>query len=475
MKRLLVYLFIVFGLGLIFGVNANADDDIKKLASDIKYHVDYYKDSKNLSIFKCKKPSFSKKNIGQSLSSESYSGGVNRFKAKFMNKEKRDKFQNLFDDYVVIYEEIAGIGEVDPKFFVKKSFKKNEKNLYFSPNSFSLYPLFNMSKTNAKSFFTFNASPIYKISGNSRHRSSRDINQSDVLTVYEFNSSSDSSIQKITSHMYFPGYHRNMSNLAYYFDNNYNGVNDHKIYDVIKNIKNDVFKLKNSNYVGISSYQICDKIYFSKNPKQNNEKKNLEDVIPKELISKKKDGEIFLKGNSKIYNISPLEKCDSNLTIWTNCIADYEMSNAPQEIYNDLVEANNVVFYRGELKNNYPHGVGILHFKDGTNTFVIFDNGQLKKLTSYEGAKGYMIRELIELSLKKEKTKIFEPKPGYAICRSVWKQLISIRNTKNIDTFGYEKINAYLETAFDLMLAYKGTNALDYGNCEKLLSLSLAN
>ena len=61
---------------------------------------------------------------------------------------------------------------------------------------------------------------------------------------------------------------------------------------------------------------------------------------------------------------------------------------------------------------------------------------------------------------------------GYEICRSTWKQLISIRNTKSKNTPDYYKIDAFVETAFELMLNYKGTNALDTGNCEKLLSLA---
>ena len=74
--------------------------------------------------------------------------------------------------------------------------------------------------------------------------------------------------------------------------------------------------------------------------------------------------------------------------------------------------------------------------------------------------------------LKANQANTYIAKPGYEVCRSTWKQLISIRNTKSKNTPDYYKIDAFVETAFELMLTYKGTNALDTGNCEKLLSLA---
>ncbi len=444
---------------------------VTKKEEKISYNLDYYKDYKNLSIFKCQKSNINSRRLAPIwLSGEgSTHDGLNQFKAVFMNQEKKNEFQNVFDDYIVIYTAEAGILEGDPKFFAKHFFKRNEKNLNFSSNNFTLdYPLFNMSKLNSKSFFTFNASSIYWSRG--KHKSPEDVLYSDTLSFYEFKYIDDNSFQKIISHMYFPSTHRSMNNLAYYFDNNYNGVNDHNMYDLITKIKNSVFKTKANDYVGINSYQTCNKIYVSENPKNLNNKKNIEAVIPKELIVKK-DGVIYIKGNAEAFDTSPLEKCDLNATIWTNCKAAYEMSNAPPEIYNDLVEANNVILYRGEFKNNYPHGSGTLQFKDVTFTYVIFENGQLKKLTDYEGARAYQVDKYMKM-LKANQANTYIAKPGYEICRSTWKQLISIRNTKSKNTPDYYKIDAFVETAFELMLTYKGTNALDTGNCEKLLSLA---
>ena len=106
--------------------------------------------------------------------------------------------------------------------------------------------------------------------------------------------------------------------------------------DLTQKVKAAFIKSNVNDYVGINSYQTCNKIYVSENPKNLNNKKNIEAVIPKELIVKK-DGVIYIKGNAEAFDTSPLENCDVNATIWTNCKAAYEMSIAPPEIYNDLV------------------------------------------------------------------------------------------------------------------------------------------
>lgn len=194
------------------------------------------------------------------------------------------------------------------------------------------------------------------------------------------------------------------------------------------------------------------------------------ELIPSELVVKK-DGITYIKGNPGAFDTSPLEICDEAAVIWNNCKASYDMSTAPAEIYNDLVEANNVSVYRGEFKDNFPHGSGTLQFKDGTFTYVIFDNGRLKKLTDHKGTKAYQLKKLMEI-LKTQPMNSYQAKPGYEICRSTWKQLILIRNTHSKNTSSYHKIDGFVETAFELMSGYKGTNAMDTGNCEKLLSLA---
>lgn len=192
-------------------------------------------------------------------------------------------------------------------------------------------------------------------------------------------------------------------------------------------------------------------------------------TIPNELVVKK-NGLTYIKGNPAAFDTSPLEICDETALIWNNCKAAYEMSTAPPQIYNNLIDPKNISIYRGEFKDNLPHGSGTLQFNDGTFTYVIFDNGELRELTNYEGAKAYQVKKYME-ELKKIKKNSFQPKPGYEICRSSWKQLINIRNSFAKNNPNYYRVDALVQTAFDLMLTYKGTNAKDTGNCEKLLSL----
>ena len=193
-------------------------------------------------------------------------------------------------------------------------------------------------------------------------------------------------------------------------------------------------------------------------------------TIPNELVVKK-NGFTYIKGNPAAFDTSPLEICDETAPIWNNCKAAYEMSTAPPQIYNNLVDPKNVSIYRGEFKDNFPHGSGTLQFNDGTFTYVLFDNGQLKELTNYEGARAYQVKKYMEI-LKKNKKNSFQPKPGYEICRSSWKQLITIRNSFAKNNPNYYRVDALVQTAFDLMQAFKGTNAKDTGNCEKLVSLA---
>ena len=70
---------------------------------------------------------------------------------------------------------------------------------------------------------------------------------------------------------------------------------------------------------------------------------------------------------------------------------------------------------------------------------------------------------------KKEKHVYIHPNRGLTekkkkFCRCV---LHVAKNNPN-----YYRVDALVQTAFDLMLTYKGTNAKDTGNCEKLVSLA---
>jgi hypothetical protein len=49
--------------------------------------------------------------------------------------------------------------------------------------------------------------------------------------------------------------------------------------------------------------------------------------------------------------------------------------------------------------------------------------------------------------------------------------LINIRDKYSKNTPDYYRLDALVQTAFDMWTAYKGTNAKDTGNCDRLLSL----
>ncbi len=60
---------------------------------------------------------------------------------------------------------------------------------------------------------------------------------------------------------------------------------------------------------------------------------------------------------------------------------------------------------------------------------------------------------------------------GYKHCKNVWVKLINIRDGYSKNSSDYYRLDALVQTAFDLWTAYKGTNAKDTGNCDRLLSL----
>ncbi|MDC1254460.1 hypothetical protein N8Z03_00500 [Pelagibacteraceae bacterium] len=59
---------------------------------------------------------------------------------------------------------------------------------------------------------------------------------------------------------------------------------------------------------------------------------------------------------------------------------------------------------------------------------------------------------------------------GYEHCKNVWSKLINIRDGYSKNSSDYYRLDALVQTAFDLWTAYKGTNAKDTGNCDRLLS-----
>ena len=60
---------------------------------------------------------------------------------------------------------------------------------------------------------------------------------------------------------------------------------------------------------------------------------------------------------------------------------------------------------------------------------------------------------------------------GYKHCKNVWVKLINIRDGYSKNSSDYYRLDALVQAAFDMWTAYKGTNAKDTGNCDRLLSL----
>ena len=60
---------------------------------------------------------------------------------------------------------------------------------------------------------------------------------------------------------------------------------------------------------------------------------------------------------------------------------------------------------------------------------------------------------------------------GYKHCKNVWVKLINIRDGYSKNSPHYYRLDALVQTAFDMWTVYQGTNLKDTGNCDQLLSL----
>lgn len=113
----------------------------------------------------------------------------------------------------------------------------------------------------------------------------------------------------------------------------------------------------------------------------------------------------FIKGDAR--NIKQIDiggwlykVCNDNDKIWNFCTARVDMASAPKEIFNKIIDSNYIKIlneYKGSVKNNFPHGAGILSFKNETYVFVIFDNGKLQKIINLDEFKQYNQKERIEM------------------------------------------------------------------------------
>ena len=141
------------------------------------------------------------------------------------------------------------------------------------------------------------------------------------------------------------------------------------------------------------------------------------------------------------------------------------------------------VKYVGEFKDSKPHGQGTYTYPDGQKFVGEFKDGEkngqgthtwpsgVKEVAVYKDGE---IVKIVSSTVKKESSNSSSSSSslsGYKHCKNVWGKLINIRDRYSKNSSDYYRLDALVQTAFDLWTAYKGTNAKDTGNCDRLLSL----
>ena len=114
----------------------------------------------------------------------------------------------------------------------------------------------------------------------------------------------------------------------------------------------------------------------------------------------------------------------------------------------------------GEYKDGKINGQGTHTWPDGDKEVALYKDGEIVKIISSTIKKESSSTSSFSSSLS-----------GYKHCKSVWSKLINIRDRYSKNSSNYYRLDALVQTAFDLWTAYKGTNATDTGNCDRLLSL----
>ena len=141
------------------------------------------------------------------------------------------------------------------------------------------------------------------------------------------------------------------------------------------------------------------------------------------------------------------------------------------------------VKYVGEFKDSKPHGQGTYTYPDGQKFVGEYKDGKkngqgthtwpsgVKEVAVYKDGE---IVKIVSSTVKKESSNSSSSSSslsGYKHCKNVWGKLINIRDRYSKNSSDYYRLDALVQTAFDLWTAYKGTNAKDTGNCDRLLSL----
>ena len=114
----------------------------------------------------------------------------------------------------------------------------------------------------------------------------------------------------------------------------------------------------------------------------------------------------------------------------------------------------------GEYKDGKKNGQGTHTWPNGHKEVAVYKDGEIVKI--------------ISSTIKKESSSSSSSSStlsGYEHCKSVWVKLINIRDGYSKNSSDYYRLDALVQTAFDMWTAYKGTNAKDTGNCDRLLSL----
>ena len=119
----------------------------------------------------------------------------------------------------------------------------------------------------------------------------------------------------------------------------------------------------------------------------------------------------------------------------------------------------------GEYKDGKQNGKGTYTWADGDKEVALYKDGEVVKIISST------IKKESSSSSSSSSTFSSSTLSGYEHCKSVWRKLINIRNRYSKNSYNYNRLDALVQTAFDLWTTYKGTNAKDTGNCDQLLSL----
>lgn len=115
-----------------------------------------------------------------------------------------------------------------------------------------------------------------------------------------------------------------------------------------------------------------------------------------------------------------------------------------------------------EYKDSKKNGVGIFTFANGGKEVAVFKDDEKVKIISSTKKK-----ESSNYNFSNSSSTL----SGYQHCKNIWVRLINIRDGYSKNSSDYYRLDALVQTAFDMWTTYKGTNAKDTGNCDKLLSL----